>query len=468
MARAGLNVRSEVIAVPDLPSGTVTFLFTDIEESTSLVQRLGDRYGLLLSDHRRLLRAAVEEAGGVEVDCRADEFFGAFADVKDAVRAAVSAERALQLHQWPDELQLAVRIGIHTGEPTLADEGYLGLDVHRAARICSAANGGQVLVSGPTRESLSDPDPSGIAFRDLGEHHLKGLSRPERIFQLVADDLQSGFPPLRDAYTGAVEPGPFEGRERELAQRAVGRLRQALSGLGEAGKAPPDLEELAWEVRALLPAALPTEQRSLAELGGALFSSGRSVVEADRYLSSFDRDSMELQLREYREMGVVSKRAAGEVEALASRIAHIDRLVARRRGVEKTTGELAAGIRSLSERIQHREASSTADLSSEVAALRVRAQTADLEGAIATARSQLGLMDLKLRQTRFRGVFRHGERYVVPYYDEVGVEHRKEFQTREEARSFRWTVRFAQKQKREYAGPSVKGHEGSAGFGPSG
>jgi class 3 adenylate cyclase len=465
MARAGLNVRSEVIAVPELPSGTVTFLLTDIEGSTSLVQRLGDRYGRLLGDHRRLLRAAVEEADGVEVDCRADEFFGAFADAKDAVRAAVSAERALQLHKWPDELQLAVRIGIHTGEPTLADEGYLGLDVHRAARICSAANGGQVLVSGPTRESLSDPDLSGIGFRDLGEHHLKGLSRPERIFQVVVDDLQSEFRPLRDADTGAVEPGPFAGRERELAQTAVGRLRQALSGLREAGRAAPDLEELGWEVRALLPAALPADQRQLAELGGALFTSGRSVVEADRYLASFDRDSMERQLREYRDMGVVSKRAAGEVEALASRIAHIDRLAARRKSVEETTSELAAGIRSLSERIQHGRASTTPDLSSETAALRVRAQAADLEGALATARSQLGLMDLRLRRTRSRGVFRHGERYVVPYYDEVGVEHRKEFQTRGEARSFQWAVRFAQKQRREYAGPSFKGHEWTGGGG---
>jgi class 3 adenylate cyclase len=121
--------------MPDLPRGTVTFLFTDIEGSTSLVQRLGDGYGRLLGDHRHLLRVSVEDAGGVEVDCRADEFFGGFSGAQDAVRAAVSAQRALKLHHWPGGLQPAVRMGIHTGEPALADEGYLGLDVHRAARI---------------------------------------------------------------------------------------------------------------------------------------------------------------------------------------------------------------------------------------------------------------------------------------------------------------------------------------------
>lgn len=449
--------------MPELPRGTVTFLFSDIEGSTSLVQKLGDGYGRLLGDHRQLLRVAVEDAGGVEVDCRADEFFGGFSGAQDAVRAAVSAQRALGLHQWPGELQPAVRMGIHTGEPAVADEGYLGLDVHRAARICSAANGGQVLISETTHNVLADTDVAGVSFSDLGEHGLKGLPRPERIFQLVVDGLQSEFPPLRGAGTGAVEPGAFEGRETELAaaaQTAVGRLRHALASLRGAGSTPHDLEELGWEVRALLPAVLPAEQRPLAELGGALFTSGRSVVAADRYLAALDRDSLEQQLREYREMGVVSKRATGEVEALASRIAHIDRLVARRRGVEETASDLAAGIRSLSERIRDRQTTPDADLSAELATLVVRAQSADLEGTLAAARNQLGLMDLKLRGTRFRGVFRHGDRYVVPYYDEVGVEHRKEFPTREEARSFHWTVRFAQKQKGEYTGPSFKGHWG--------
>ena len=174
------------------------------------------------------------------------------------------------------------------------------------------------------------------------------------------------------------------------------------------------------------------------------------MVEADRYLASLDRDSMERRLHEYREMGVVSRRARGEAEALASRIAHIDRLAARRNGVEETASELAAGIRSLGARLRDRQTSPAPGLGSEVATLVVRARAANLEGALAATRSQLGLMDLKLRRTRFRGVFRYGERYVVRYHDEVGVEHRKEFQTRKEARSFHWSVRFAQEQKREY------------------
>ena len=140
----------------------------------------------------------------------------------------------------------------------------------------------------------------------------------------------------------------------------------------------------------------------------------------------------------------------------------------RRKNVDETTSELAAGIRLLSERIQDRQARPTADLSAELATLRVQAQSADLDGALAAARGQLGLMDLKLRRTRFRGVFRHGERYVVPYYDEVGVEHRREFPTREEARSFRWTLRFAQKHKSEYTGPSFRGHWGGGGGDASG
>ena len=435
--------------MPELPSGTVTFLFTDIEGSTSLVRRLGDRYGLLLGDHRRLLRAAVEETGGIEVDCRADEFFGAFTDAQDAVKAALSAQRAFRLHEWPDELQLGVRMGIHTGEPALAEEGYLGLDVHRAARICAAANGGQVLVSESTRESLSDPNLAGLGFRDLGEHHLKDLS-PQHIFQLVVADLPSEFPPLRGAGTSAVEPGPFEGREDELGQTAARRLRQALSGLRETWRSPPDLEELGWEVRTLLPEAPPDDQRPLAELAGALFASGRSVVEADRYVASLDRDSMERRLHEYREMGVVSRRARGEAEALASRIAHIDRLAARRNSVEETASELAAEIRSLGARLRDRQTSpapawaarwrpwsrAPRQRTSKAPSRRHEASSVSWTSSSA-ARSSAGCFDTASGTSSC-------------YHDELGVEHRKEFQTRKEARSFHWSVRFAQEQKREY------------------
>ena len=424
--------RSEVIAMAELPSGTVTFLFTDIEGSTSLVQRLGEGYGRLLGDHRRLLRAAVEEAGGVEVDCRGEEFFGAFADAQAAVGAAVSAQRALNAHRWPGDLRPAVRMGIHTGEPAVDEQGYLGLDVHRAARICSVAHGGQVLISKATREPLRGTDLAGVGFKDLGEHALKGLPQPERIFQLVADSLQSEFPPLRTADTGADRPRPFEGREHQLAAAAYaavgGRLRQAVARLRGA-RGTPDLEELGWAVRGLLPAAAPAEQEPLAELGGVLFTSGRSVVETDRYLGSLDRDSLQRRLLEYRANGVHSKRAAREAAAIASRIAHIDRLLARRKSTEKTTSELAAGIRSLSERVLDRQANPGSDLRGDVAYLRVRAQAADLDDSLAEARTQLGLMELKLSRTRFRGVYRFAERYVVPYYDELGVEHRKEFQT---------------------------------------
>jgi class 3 adenylate cyclase len=287
-----------VIAMAELPRGTVTFLFTDIEGSTSLVQRLGDRYGRLLDDHRRLLRATVEEAGGAEVDCRADEFFGGFASAQAAVGAAVSAQRAFNAHQWPGNLRPAVRMGIHTGEPAVDQQGYLGLDVHRAALICSVANGGQVLISKATHDPLRRADLAGIGFKDLGEHTLRGLPQPERIFQLVADDLQSEFPPLRAADIGVDEPRPFEGREHQLAAAAyaaVAGLRQALASLRGA-RGTLDLEELGWAVRALLPAAAPADQRPLAQLGGVLFTSGRSVVEADRYLGSLDRDSLERRL----------------------------------------------------------------------------------------------------------------------------------------------------------------------------
>jgi DNA-binding NarL/FixJ family response regulator/class 3 adenylate cyclase len=196
--------------VGSLPTGDVTLLFSDIESSTRLVSDLGDAYKQVLSDHRRLVREAVEEAGGSEVDCRADEFFIVFAQPGAALQAALAAQRALADAAWPDDVVVRVRMGMHTGKPVLADDTYYGLDVHRAVRICRSGHGGQVLVSAATREALYAADLGDVELRDLGEHELKGLPHAERIFQVVAEGLETTFPPLREADLGRTVPRTME------------------------------------------------------------------------------------------------------------------------------------------------------------------------------------------------------------------------------------------------------------------
>jgi YVTN family beta-propeller protein len=193
----------------ELPHGTVTFLFTDIEGSTRLLKGLRDRYGDVLAEHHRILRAAFAEAGGQEIDMAGDGFFVAFSRAADAVATAVNAQRALAEHSWPEPFLVRVRMGLHSGEPRLRDGRYVGLGVHRAARIMGAGHGGQVLMSNATRELIEDELPDGVALRDLGEHQLKDLERPERIYQLEIDGLPSDFPALRTESTatgaGAVD-----------------------------------------------------------------------------------------------------------------------------------------------------------------------------------------------------------------------------------------------------------------------
>ena len=181
----------------ELPSGTVTFLFTDIEASTALVTMLRQRYDEVLAEHRSLLRTACAAHGGIEVDAQGDAAFMAFPLARDAVGAAIAAQRAIAAHPWPDGAQVRVRMGLHTGEPHLSEHGYTGLGVHRAARICSAGHGGQVLLSRATAGILDDEEMPDVAVRDLGEHRLKDFDRPERIFQLVIDGLLADFAPLR-------------------------------------------------------------------------------------------------------------------------------------------------------------------------------------------------------------------------------------------------------------------------------
>ena len=178
-----------------LPSGFVTMLLTDIESSTALLHRLGDRYGKLLRDVRALLTKSARAAGGRVVETRADEFFAAFAQPAGALDAALAVQRELHSRRWVEGHEVRVRVGIHSGYPTLAEENYLGMAVHTAARICNAAHGGQVIVSGDTRTALGTPIPSGVRLRRLGLYALRGIPGEVELFQVTAKGVLSRFPP---------------------------------------------------------------------------------------------------------------------------------------------------------------------------------------------------------------------------------------------------------------------------------
>jgi class 3 adenylate cyclase len=175
-----------------LPSGTVTFVFSDIEGSTVLLKQLGDGYDRVLSDHRRLMRERFTERGGVEIDTQGDAFFFAFPRARDAVEAAVEAQRAHAAHEWPEACTVLVRMGLHTGEPAVGSEGYLGLDVVRAARLCTAGKGGHVLLSDTTRALVGASLPEGVSIFPLGERRLKDFDEPERVFEL---EIEGATPP---------------------------------------------------------------------------------------------------------------------------------------------------------------------------------------------------------------------------------------------------------------------------------
>jgi predicted ATPase/class 3 adenylate cyclase len=202
----------------ELPTGTITLLFTDIEGSTRLLRRAGDAYAGLLTQHRALLEEAFLAHRGVVVDREGDAFFVAFASAKDAVAAAGDAQRALISHDWVDENEIRVRMGMHTGEPKVVEGRYVGIDVHQAARVVAVGHGGQVLVSETTR-ALLDEDTH---LRDLGEHRLKDFSQPQRLYQLELDGLPGEFPPLATLDNRPTNlpapPNAFIGRERELAE----------------------------------------------------------------------------------------------------------------------------------------------------------------------------------------------------------------------------------------------------------
>ena len=223
-----------------LPSGTVTFLFTDVEGSTALLTEIGkDAFAERLTEHHRLIRGAVGDGGGSEVDSQGEAFFAVFPVATDAVTTAARLQRELTA------AGLRVRMGLHTGQPNVASTGYVGLDVPRAARISAAAHGGQTLLSPTTRELVEDELPVGVTLRDLGEHRLKDLTKPQRLSQLVIDGLANEFPPLRTLENRPtnlpVQPTTLIGRRREVAA-AIALLSRpdvrllTLTGPGGSGK----------------------------------------------------------------------------------------------------------------------------------------------------------------------------------------------------------------------------------------
>ena len=226
--------------VAELPTGTLTLLFSDIEGSTALLHRLGPRWGEALSTHRTILRAAWVEHGGTEMGTEGDSFFVVFRSAHDAIDAAVSGQQALQRAAWPDGAEVRVRMGLHTGEPQRHEDGYIGEDVHRAARIGSTAHGGQVVLSASTRRLVHDR--GDLQVRDLGHHRLKDFDADEHLFDLVVPGLLEQFPPLRSLGRRASLPHPpsaLIGREAELAvlvQAAAQSRLLTITGPGGSGK----------------------------------------------------------------------------------------------------------------------------------------------------------------------------------------------------------------------------------------
>jgi predicted ATPase/class 3 adenylate cyclase len=232
-----------------LPTGTVTFMFTDIEGSTRLLQELGDRYAAVRDEHQAIIRRAIAEGGGVEVSTEGDSFFVAFPSPVSAVGAAVAIQRGLAAHEWSHGAPVRVRIGLHTGEGVPRGADYVGIDVNRAARVADAAHGGQIILSDATRGLIEHALPEGASLRDLGEHRLKDILHPEHLCDVVIEGLTADFPPPRtlDARPNNLpaQLTSFIGREEEIAEikELLGRTRLlTLTGAGGTGKSRLSLQ----------------------------------------------------------------------------------------------------------------------------------------------------------------------------------------------------------------------------------
>jgi class 3 adenylate cyclase len=222
----------------NFPAGTVTFVFSDIEGSTGLLKRLGEGYTELIADHRRIVRDTFGRHQGVEIDVQGDSFFFAFARARDAVAAAVEVQRAHAEHHWPGGQAVRVRMGLHTGEPAVGEEGYFGVDVVRAARLSATGAGGDVLLSETTRALLGSSLPEGVSVHPVGERRLKDIDEPERVFQLAIDGVEVTQSPAPEAM---VPEDAWERRAEEIARRMSERINEDVlesleRSLGKLGK----------------------------------------------------------------------------------------------------------------------------------------------------------------------------------------------------------------------------------------
>ncbi|HSS55439.1 MAG TPA: adenylate/guanylate cyclase domain-containing protein [Gaiellales bacterium] len=391
----------------DLPSGTVTLLFTDVEGSTLLVQELGAAYQYALDGHRQILRDAVALHAGREVDCRADEFLACFPRASDGLAAAIAAQLALT----SQDSQLRVRMGLHTGEPELIGDAYIGIDVNRAARICAAGHGGQILVSQTTRDLAS----TAVQFRDLGTYLLAGVEQAERIYEVRTPGLRTSSLPLR--------------AEHETS--SPGRRRR---GWRPRRPASSQLAETAWRSRKLVePGPL---REALTGLAAALFDADRAVHRADALLGKIDRQRIARRLAEQRQLSLVSAPVAELAAGTDAKLACLDRLGDDAQVVSDLGAEAAALL----------DRSFTAHAVEQICE-RLNLATDTLDGQITVTARAHDALSYRLARTRWRGVYRLDGLYVVPYHDELGIERQPEFTDAGEARRFRHGVNLAHQAK---------------------
>jgi class 3 adenylate cyclase len=387
----------------DLPRGTVTLLFADIEGSTRHVQELGERYQHLLGQQRDILRASIRTHRGFEIDCRADELFACFVSADAALAAAVHAQHGLLAKRSP----MRVRMGLHTGAPALAEGAYVGLDVNRAARICAAGHGGQILVSATTEPLL----PSGVHTRDLGSYRLNGVIEPERIFEVRTPDLPCGFLPLR---AERADPPQTRRRRKQIT--------------------PADT---AWRIReAIGPGPL---REPLAALAAALFAADRELQRADVLIGRIDRRRLERHLAAQRATAASNEHAASRATQIDGKLRLLDRLVEERAALAASCS-LAADLL---------ERDPTAEMILRLRG-RVEAATAALTTATDAAARAHDSLSYKLSRTRWRGVHRLEGLYVVPYADHLGIDRQREFGDVREARHFLYALKVEHDGKRQF------------------